>query len=135
MKNNHSYPIKFTYVTRFEYEDYEPGIGVKEYKDRIEPFLPSIWEKLNENIHSRQAVITLNRLDFPSCLLSYQVQIVGTEIYVTCNFRSQAAEYRTKDARMICYWTSTILHKLEHLITTVNITCNVGNYHTVTERK
>jgi len=132
---NHTYNIKFKYVTKFEYEDYEPGIGVKEYKDRIEPHLHTVWEKLNDNIHSRQAVITLNRLDFPSCLLSYQAQIQGADLIITVNFRSQAAEYRTRDSRMILYWTYKILNKLDHLITEVVILCNIGNYHTLRERK
>lgn len=134
MRINHSYKIEFEPVHSFTYQMYEPGIGTLEYKDRIEPHLHTIWDKLNKNIHSRQAVLTLNRPDFPSCLLSYQAQIQGSEIYITVNFRSQAEEYVKRDSRMILYWTNIALNRLNHLIATVNIRCNVGNYHTIAER-
>jgi hypothetical protein len=135
MKINHSYWVEFRARHNHRYEEYEPGIGTLDYKDRIEPQLHTVWEKLNENIQSRQAVITLNRPDFPACLISIQFQIQGTTLYVTCNFRSQATEYVQKDSRMILYWTTSILNKLDHLITTVRISCNVGHYHTLAERK
>lgn len=136
MRVNHSYNVEFRARNTHKYEDYEPGgIGTVEYKDRIEPHLHTIWEKLNENIHSRQAILTLNRPDFPACLVSYQCQIQNTSLQVTVNFRSQAAEYVNKDSQMIKYWTTKLLNKLGHLITEVVILCNVSNYHSITERK
>ena len=135
MKINHTYKINYKPHNARPYEEYEPGIGTIDYEDRIEPYLHTLWEKLNTNRYSRQAVLSLNRLDFPSCLLSYQVQLDGTVLYVTVNFRSQAKEYRIRDSRMIRYWTGKVIRKLDHLITEVVILCNVGNYHSIKERK
>ena len=128
---NHTYKISYIPITYHIYEKYAPGISTVPYKARIEPYLHTIWQKLNDDPRSRQSVLTLNRLDFPSCLLSFQCQTYQEQLFVTINMRSQASELMSKDTHMYLYWITTVLKNLHYKIKNVDITCHVGNFHSV----
>lgn len=134
---NHTYKIPFAPPQNFKYTIYDESlnIGVVDYQKRVEPHLSRLANILNKDKTSRQAALTINRLNFKSCLLSIQFLMDETTLNVIVNMRSQAEEFRAKDESMICHWVSMFIEKLDYLIGDVQIFVNVGNYHSRSELK
>jgi thymidylate synthase len=132
IKINHRYSIPFERITNFVYEQYDEKIGVKEYEPVIEPQIPYVIDKLNNDKTSRQAVIVVNQgAKFMSCLMNLQFQIMYNILYVTVNIRSQAVEYMYQDGKLFMYIATKVLDRLKDNIKphTVHIDVNVGNFH------
>lgn len=130
MKINHTYKIKFKPINHFKYEMYDEEIGVANYKPSVDTQLPSCINILNNDLSSRQCILSMNRgTEFMSCLLSIQFQIYNHKLYVTINLRSQAQQYIQKDSNLFKHITTQLLNGLDYEIQDVDMTVNVGNFH------
>jgi thymidylate synthase len=128
-KINYKYKIKYKRIETFEFKKINNIVEYTTYKDYLE--IAEAARRLNEDKHSRQAILTINRgYSHLSCFISAQFQIRKKTLYVTVNFRSQHKLLgRPTDEILINYLTTHIIDALKYKIKKVKITVNVGNYH------
>lgn len=134
MKINYQYKIPYAEVCCFGFKKCNDLVDLTPYRDLILPYIPLVIKKLNENRETRQAVITLNKgvqsNDLNTCLISLQFQIYNNILYVTANFRSEHENLGLPYDKPMLLYIATIVKKGLKNIRYVDITCNVGNYHT-----
>lgn len=131
MEINFVYKVPYRPNPHYKFKQYDEKIGVEAYKEPLLKKFNTVIDRLSKNPNSRTAVVDLfHQNDFESCLLTIQVQLNDNKLYLTANYRSQAAIYRSKDEEMLCYLVYLVIKKLKLPDDTlVDITCNIGNYH------
>jgi thymidylate synthase len=130
MEINFKYKVKYVPNLDFEFLQYDEEIGVAAYKRPLMKEMYSVVKILKRNRHARTAVAQLFSQQFQSCLLTIQFQFVEDKLYLTANYRSQAAVYRARDEEMLSFLATHVLNSLNlEVKSEVEITCNVGNYH------
>ena len=130
MEINFTYKAQYKPNFDYKFEQYDEEIGVEAYSIPLMNEMVYVLDKLRENHQSRTAVAQLYSQDFKSCLLTVQFQFVEDKLFVTANYRSQAAIYRARDEELLTYLATHVLTRLTLDVNSdVEITCNVGNYH------
>ena len=129
---NFTYKVKYSPQPGYKFEEYDEKIGVSAYEEPLMKEVRVAANKLLKYRDSTQAVATLFTQDFQSCLLNVQFQIQNGTLFITANYRSQAAVYREQDERMLSYLADYIMKIMGDL--KVDITCNVGNYHILSRK-
>lgn len=129
---NHTYKVEFQKTHSFEWKRYNSIVDLTEYEPKIVPILHLIAPLLIKQ--SRQVVIPVNSLEFNSCLLTLQFQLVDNTFYITANYRSQCAvNGKPNDENMLKYIATKVLEELEfwnpYEDYKVDITVQVGNFH------
>lgn len=127
---NYQYSIDFYEVQEFDW-NYVNGPVRYEGYEFLEINLPLIIEALNKDSNTRQAILTLNSINYMSCLISIQWLIDDKTLYCITNFRSQHKELgRPQDTQLILWLTTQLKSKLTSYIENIQIEVNVGDYHT-----
>jgi len=129
---NFTYKVTYKPQPDYKFEEYDDKIGVSDYKEPLMKEMEFVLDKLREYEDSTQAVAVLFNQNFQSCLLNVQFQIQKGILYVTANYRSQAAVYRERDEKMLSYLADQIMKHFGQM--KVDITCNVGNYHILSRK-
>ena len=129
---NFVYKVKYQPQPGYKFEEYDEKIGVSAYEEPLMLAMRYVLVKLRERRDSTQAIATLFKQSFESCLLNVQFQISEDTLYVTANYRSQAAVYRERDERMLSYLADYVMKEMGKM--KVDITCNVGNYHILSRK-
>jgi len=129
---NFTYKVKYQPQPNYKFEEYDEKIGVSAYEKPLMKEMEFVLDKLRQYEDSTQAVAVLFGQDFQSCLLNVQFQIKEGTLYITANYRSQAAVYRERDELMLSFLADRIMRYFGQM--EVDITCNVGNYHILSRK-
>ena len=128
-KINYQYTIDFEEVSYFDW-DFQMGPVKYDGYEVLATSIDWIVESLNENPDTRQAILTLNRKDYMSCLINMQWLVDGATLHCITNFRSQHENWgRAQDSQLILLLTTQVKEELKTQIDEVKIHVNVADYH------